>query len=169
MPAVDDPNSVAASILGRVKKIEERLDQLSSQQLGKVKFATGWGPTATPTITASQYSTSITVAVPALATSCGYSAFASGSGQNTTSVADYLEVMVQVTYGAYTRYTFQAQNNIAAGYTGNVTVPQVDSFSFPAGGGTLTLTASINNGGSGSWTNTSINAIFPEGLFVFQY
>lgn len=167
--AVDDPTGFNASLLGEIKRINERLDELSATPIGKVKFATGWGPTYSPTITASQASTSITIPVPALATSCGYSAFASGSGQNTTSVADYLEVMVRVTYGAYTRYTFQAQNNIAAGNTGNVTVPQVDTFSFAPGGGTLTLTAYINNGGSGSWTNTSINAIFPEGLFVFQY
>jgi hypothetical protein len=168
MPQIDNPNSVAASIPGQIKAINDRLDELSSAQLGKVQFATGWASFISPTITTTPASLSTTVQVPALATSCGFSVFASGSGHNTTASASYLTVQVEVKYGSYDRYTYSSQNNIQAGGYGALTTPMVDTFTFPPGGGTLTLTASIWTG-VGPWTDTSINAIFPEGLFVFQY
>jgi hypothetical protein len=167
--AVDNPSGFNASILGEIKRINDRLDQLSAAPLGKMKFVTGWGPTITPVVTSTPSSTSILIAVPALATSCGYSVFASGGAANTTATQDFLEVTVTVTYGSYTHFTSQAQSNVQPGNEGNVTTPMVDTFTFPPGGGNLTLTASIQNGGSGSWTDTTNNAIFPEGLFVFQY
>lgn len=166
--AVDNLTGSDASITGEIKRIKERLDQLSSTPLGKVKFATGFAPNINPVITPTPTSLSTTVEVPAFATSCGYSVFASGVGQNTTASVGFLTVRVEVIYGSYSAFTFQSASNLAAGETGNVTVPMVDTFDFPAGGGLLTLRASINNG-AGTWTNTSLNAVWPEGLFVFQY
>lgn len=166
--AVDDPTGFNASLPGRVKAIEERLDALSATPIGKVKFATGWSLGAHPVITPTPYATSVTIDVPALATSCGYSVFASGVGENTGTSAGYMSVKVEVSYGTYDKWTYQSQSNVPASGGANVTVPMVDTFTFPAGGGTLTLTASVWND-SGSWTNTSFNSVWPEGLFVFQY
>lgn len=168
--AVDDPTGFNASIMGEIKRINARLDELSATPLGKVKFATAFNsPVINPSITTTPSVMTTTVTVPALATGCAFSAFASGAGQNTSSTADYLTVKIEVILGSYDNYTYNSFNNIGAGNTATLTVPMVDSFTFPAGAGTLTLKASIYNGGSGTWTNTSLNSIFAEGLFVFQY
>lgn len=167
--AVNNPAGIDASIIGRIAKLEERLQELSATQVGKVKFATGTGAPVSPVVTSTPTGTSITVQVPPLATACGYSVFACGGALNTSSVNDYLQVKVEVSYGAYDNWTAQSASGIAPGFEGNVTTPMVDTFTFPAGGGLLTLTATMNNGGSGSWNNLPQNVIFPEGLFVFQY
>jgi len=169
MPQIDNPDSNSASLAGRIKSLEERLDQLSSAPLGKVKFLTGAGPSVSPVVTSTPTGSTVQIQVPALATSCGFSVFGVGGALNTTSVIDYLQVKIEVVYGSYDRWIAQSQSGVTAGSEANVTTPLVDTFSFAPGGGTLTLTASMNNGGSGSWTNTPYNVIFPEGLFVFQY
>jgi hypothetical protein len=167
--AVDNPTGFNASILGKIKDIERRLDELSAAPLGKVKFDTAFNsPVLNPIITPTPSVMTTTVTVPALATSCAFSAFASGAGINTTGATGWMAVQVEVIYGTYDNYTFASQSNILAGTEGNLVTPMVDKFTFPTGGGTLTLKASIWNG-AGSWTTTSINAIFAEGLFVFQY
>lgn len=165
MPQIDDPTRADASLLDRIKRLE---DQQSAVPLGKTVFATGWANAIAPVITPTPSVLSTTIQVPKFATSCGYSVFAAGGGLNTTGAAGFLTVKVEVIYGSYDAWTFQSQSNIASGNTGNVTVPMVDTFNFPPGGGTLTLLASIYNG-AGSWTNVANNSIFPEGLFVFQY
>jgi hypothetical protein len=170
MPQIDNPDALSQTLAGQIKELQRRMDELSAAPIGKVKFATAYNsPVLNPVITSTPSVMTTSVTVPPLATACAFSAFASGSGNNTTSTADYITVKVEVIYGSYDSYTYQSEDNIIAGRTGNLTVPTVDSFTFAPGGGTLTLKASINNGGSGSWTNTSINSIFAEGLFVFQY
>lgn len=166
--AVNDPTGLNSSLIGRITALEQRMAELSSAPLGKVKFATGWSQGVTPVITPTPSAASVTVQVPALATSCGYSVFASGVGMNTTTSVGFMSVKVEVSFGAYDKWTYQSQSNVPAGGAANVTVPMVDTFTFPPGGGALTLTASAWNG-AGSWTNTSFNIVWPEGLFVFQY
>lgn len=166
--AVDNPTGSDASITGEIKRIKERLDQLSATPLGKVKFLTGSANPISPIITPTPSPLATTVEVPALATSCAYSVFASAVGRNTTASVGFMTVKIQVSYGDYTIATWQSASNVGAGNVANLTVPSVDTFTFPPGGGTLTLTASVYNG-AGSWTDTTFNAVWPEGLFVFAY
>jgi hypothetical protein len=166
--AVDNPTGFDGTILKKIKDIEQRLDELSATTLGKVKFMSAQNaPGISPVLTSSTVTATITVDVPPLATSCGYSAFAQGSGLNTTSGTDYLTVQVDLYFGAYHRWT-QLSQSTPTSTEATVVVPQVDSFTFPAGGGTLTLTATANVG-VGPWTNTAYNTLFAEGLLIFQY
>jgi hypothetical protein len=118
-------------------------------------------------LTAATVTASVTVTVPPLATSCAYSVYAWAGGLNTTALNDYLTLQVEVTFAGYDNWTQQSQTT-APGTTVVVVVPMVDSFTFPPGGGTLTISA-IANVGTGPWTNTTYNAVFSEGLLVFQY
>jgi hypothetical protein len=165
--AVDNPTGFDGSILKEIKDIKERLDQLSATPLGKVKYATAHGAPIAPVLTAATVTASVTVTVPPLATSCAYSVYAWAGGLNTTALNDYLTLQVEVTFAGYDNWTQQSQTT-APGTTVVVVVPMVDSFTFPPGGGTLTISA-IANVGTGPWTNTTYNAVFSEGLLVFQY
>jgi hypothetical protein len=165
--AVDDPTGFNASILGKIKDIESRLDQLSSAPLGKVKFATGRGTPNSLVVTSTPTGVPLSVPVPALATSVAFSVFAMGSVLNTTAFDDYMTVRIDVDYAGQNAHDFFS-TDCPAGAGITTVVPCVDYFTFPPGGGSLTLTATIN-AGAGPFTNAPFNTIFQKGLFVFQY
>jgi hypothetical protein len=165
--AVDNPSGFNASILGEIKRINDRLDQLSAAPLGKVKFATGRGTPNSLVVTTTPSSVPLSITVPALATSVGFSVFAMGSVYNTTSVLDTFHVRVDVDYAGQNAHDF-FDTDVGSGREGTTVVPCLDYFTFAPGGGTLTLTASIN-AGVGPFTVAASNTIFQKGLFLFQY
>jgi hypothetical protein len=165
--AVDDPTGFNASILGKIKDIESQLSQLSSAPLGKVKFATGRGVPNSLVVTSTPSSVPLTIPVPALATSVGFSVFAMGSVFNTTGSDDFFHVRVDVDFAGQNAHDF-FDTDVPAGAEVTTVVPCLDYFTFAPGGGSLTLTASIN-AGTGPFTVAASNTIFQKGLFVFQY
>jgi hypothetical protein len=165
--AVDDPTGFNASILGEIKRINARLDQLSAAPLGKVKFATGKGAPNSLVVTTTPSSVPLSIPVPALATAVGFSVFAMGSVFNTTGAGDYVHVRVDVDYAGQNSHDFY-DTDVVSGAEVTAVVPCMDYFTFPPGGGTLTLTASIS-AGVGPFTNAALNSVFQKGLFLFQY
>jgi hypothetical protein len=165
--AVDDPTGFNASILGKIKELEDRLGELSAAPLGKVKFATGRGIPNSLVVTTTPTAVPLTIPVPALATSVGFSVFAMGSVYNTTSVLDTFHVRVDVDYAGQNAHDF-FDTDVGSGREGTTVVPCLDYFTFAPGGGTLTLTATIS-AGVGPFTVATSNTIFQKGLFLFQY
>ncbi|MFE4469050.1 hypothetical protein ACFRFH_09555 [Leifsonia sp. NPDC056824] len=166
--AVDDPTGFNASLAGQLKRINERLGELSAAPLGKVKWGLTFVNPLHPTITPAPTSLIATIAVPPLATQCGYSILATGLATNpSATTAGTLTVKLAVTCGSYTKTAPNQSATVSAGQAVQVGSTLVDTFMLDPGVSTITITASVNCD-AGTWTDPNNTlTLTPMALFAY--
>jgi hypothetical protein len=169
-PQIDNLDSIASGLIGRLHDAERRIDDLSSAQLGKVKHASTQQPAIHPaTITPTTAQQTLQIPVPKFATSCGYLVYAYAGGHNTTAAADQLIISTQVDLGSYTRSRTTRYGADPGEYLTARQVGLVHTINFDAGAQPfVTVTASVATA-SGTWTDQPTNLLQAAGTFIFQY